>query len=235
MRKNKRLMGLGLILLVVLLGLVIIEIGLPIYATEHLRESLKSSIEAEQINAKVTGKPALRMLSGSFDTVSAEATNVKLDKFKLTRLEATLTDIELNKNSLYTEHKVVLEKVKDVNIIAIITQNDLANYINTSVKGAKNTSVTIESGKVNITTNLALGSFGPIVIGVEGQVVTDGQKVKFVTQKAQLNNSFFADLSGLAITEIPLFDAKKLPFSTRIKEISQTNGIVTIKADNMIQ
>jgi hypothetical protein len=122
--------------------------------------------------------------------------------------------------------------VQDIDLTAVITQDELSRFLNQNVKGVKGAVVTINAGKVQVTSNFALGSLASLAITLEGKIAGDGQKLKFVTERFLLNNNMVGNIGGSVLTEIPLVDLKKLPFGVSVRVVNMEDGKVTIFADN---
>jgi hypothetical protein len=114
----------------------------------------------------------------------------------------------------------------------VLTQEELAACLNKSVKGVKNAAVVITPDKVQATSNFVVGGLANLVVTIDGRIVGDGDKIKFVTQNFNVNNRFLGNIGGGAFNEITLVDMKKLPFNVSVQEIVMENGRVIIKASN---
>jgi len=127
-----------------------------------------------------------------------------------------------------------LQSVTDVDIIVVMRQDDLAQCLNQTVKGVKNAVVTITSDQVKASSTFAIGGFANVDVGLEGRIVGDGQKIKFVTEKFLINNRASGNIAGTLLTEIPLLDLNKLPFHVGVRDIVMENGKVSIYLDNRL-
>ena len=184
------------------------------------------------MQAQVLKRPALGMIAGSFDKITVDATDAKVDKIAFSQFRATLTEVQLDRERLYFRRVVVLEQVKDVDVMAVITQEEVARYINQNVKGVKNATVIMDKGKMQVTSSFAFGGLATVAITLEGRIVGDGQKIKFVTDRFLLNNAVAGNIGGALLAEIPLVDLKKVPFGVTVRDIALEQGKLTLYADN---
>ena len=226
--RTKGLLVVGIIVAV----LIIANLILPDLVSSYAMQSLKKSTQSDAVTVQVDKTPAIMMLTGKFDQITVDTVNSKIDKITLSSMHAVLTDVQLDLNSLVTEKKFVLQSVRDLTVTGTISQIELARYLDTNVKGSEHAEVAITPDKVTLSTHLAIGSFVQVMITLEGQIVSDGQKLKFVTQRFLVNNTSVGNMGGTMLTEIPLLDLKKLPFGTTIQKIDLQNGQIVIVAGN---
>lgn len=223
--------------LMVMLGLVLAllaagEALLPAAVSEIVAQGMISQTGSDSVNAQVAKRPAWLMLGGQFDQISVEAANARADKLVFSRFHAVLSDVALDMNTLLTRRLIMLKSVGAVELTAVVTEDELARYLNQTVKGVKNATVAITPGKVQATSSFAIGSFANVGITLEGRIVADSQKIKFVTEKFLLNNSLVGNIGGGMLTEIPLLDLKKLPFGVTVRDIAMEQGQIVIHAGN---
>lgn len=224
--------GFRLIVIVVLLIAVASEVLLPTVLSDIVTKGMMSVAGSDRVTTHLTKRPAILMLSGNFDEVKVTAEQAKIDKFTFSAMSITLKNAQLDMGKLITRRLVDFQSVGDVDIEATVTQEELAQYLNQTVKGVKNAVVEIDSGKVIASSNFSLGGFANIAISLEGKIVGDGQKIKFVTDQILLNNRMTGNLGGSLLTEIPLVDLNKMPFHVNVHNIMMENGKVIVYLDN---
>lgn len=218
----------GVSLLVVLAAQVL----LPQIASNAVAQGMTELTGSSQVQASVVKQPAIGMLAGSFDQITVDAVSAKLDKITFQHLRAVLRDVQLDRERLYLRRAVVLERVREVELTAEITQDEIARYLNSNVKGIKNAAVAIDKGKMQATSSFSLGGFATVSVSLEGRIISDGQRIKFVTERILLNNSPVGSIGGAVLTEIELLDLKKLPFGVVVRDIVLEQGKLTLFADN---
>jgi len=226
MTKGLRLM------IVVLLLLVAGELLLPMVLSDIVAKSMMGLVGSEHVTATLTKRPALFMLGGKFDTITVSAEQAKADKLVFSDMNITLKDAQLDMGALISRRLVTFQSVGDVDIRATITQEELARYLNQTVKGVKNAVVDINADKIKASSTFALGGFANVAVSLEGKIIGDGQKIKFVTDRFLLNNRMAGNIGGSLLTEIPLVDLNKLPFHVNVRDIVMENGKVILYLDN---
>jgi hypothetical protein len=224
--------GFRLIMIVILLMVVASELLLPRVLEDIVSRGMMSLAASDRVTTHLTKKPAVLMLSGNFDEVKVTAEQAKIDKFIFSSMNITLKNTQLDMGKLFSRRLVDVQSVGDVDIEAAVTQEELAQYLNQTVKGVKNAVVEISSGKVKASSNFSLGGFANIAISLEGKIEGDGQKIKFVTEKILLNNRMTGNIGGSLLTEIPLVDLNKMPFPVNVRNIVMENGKVIVYLDN---
>jgi len=224
-----------MIMIVVVFSLLVSsEVLLPLVISQIVNQGMMSLTGSSHVSSKLNKTPGFLMLGGSFDTIHMVATQAKFDKITFTEMNIALTKAQLNMGKLFTSREVELQSVTDVDIIVVMRQDDLAQCLNQTVKGVKNAVVTITSDQVKASSTFAIGGFANVDVGLEGRIVGDGQKIKFVTEKFLINNRASGNIAGTLLTEIPLLDLNKLPFHVGVRDIVMENGKVSIYLDNRL-
>jgi hypothetical protein len=223
--------GLRLVIVVLLIA-VAGELLLPMILSDIVAKGMMGVVGSEQVTATLTKRPALLMLGGKFDMITVNAQQAKADKLIFSEMGITLKDVQLDMGTLLSRRVVAFQSVGDVTIRGTVTQEELARYLNQTVKGVKNAVVDISSDKIKASSSFALGGFANVAVSLEGKIVSDGQKLKFVTDKFLLNNRMTGNLGGALLTEIPLVDLNKLPFHVNVRDIVMENGKVILYLDN---
>jgi hypothetical protein len=210
---------------------IVAEVLLPTALSGMVSQAIMQLTASDQATAVLRERPAVLMLGGHFDQISLEAQNAKLDKIAFSRLQAEMKDVQLDMPALM-KRQLVMKSVATIDVVAVITEEELSRYINANVKGVKGAKVVITPQGVQVTSRLMLGNITAIEVELEGQIVGDGQKIKFKTDKVTVNHALVGNFGGAMLTEIPLLDLKKLPFGVSVTEIQLQAQEVKIYADN---
>ncbi len=208
------------------------ELLLPMVISNIVTQGMMNLTGSDAATAKLTKRPALLMLGGKFDAIHIEADHAKIDKFVFSKMDIALTNVQLNMSKLYNDRVVELRSVEDADITGVVTQEELAAYLNQTVKGVKNATVVIAADKIKASSTFALGGFANVAVSLEGRIVSDGQKIKFVTERFLINNMSTGNIGGALLTEIPLVDVNKLPFHVNVHAIVPEDGKVTLYLSN---
>lgn len=219
-------------ILLVLLLFAASELLLPIIMSKALEQGLMSLAGSDRAITTLSTRPALLMLGGKFDTIHIMANHAKIDKITFSELSIALSNAQLDMGKLWSSRLVDLKSVDDVDITAVIDQEEFAQHLNQSVKGVKNAVVVITPDKIKASSTFAIGGFANVAVSLEGKIVSDSQKIKFVTDRFLINNVATGNIGGSLLTEIPLVDLNKLPFHVSVRDIVMGNGKVTLYLDN---
>mgnify|MGYP000966303782 CR=1 FL=1 len=226
---KRLLLGLAVI---VAAALVLTELVLPKVVGQMVAHGMKNIVASDRIVAQVSKHPSLAMLGGSFDTVDIAAYNAKLDKLTFKVLQLELTDVQLDRQRLLAHRDVSIQHVGGIDFSATLTEEELARYLNQSVKGIRNAQVEITPGQAKVTSSFSLGGIANVDITLDGKIVGEGQLIKFVTERLLINNNLIGSIGGNLLTNIPLVDLSKAPFGVSVRDIVMTDGLVIINADN---
>ncbi|WP_094603796.1 hypothetical protein SPSIL_042030 [Sporomusa silvacetica DSM 10669] len=222
------------IVLFLVMVIAAVEVVLPKVVSDAAAQGLRDLTGSKQATARVDKIPALFMLDGNFDRVTADVSEVKTEKITIRNMHISLRDVKVDIQSLLTSRKLVLEQVKDVELTATIGQEELAAFLNNSVKGIKNAVVTITPEKIQVTSALTVGGFARVDVRLEGRIVSDheNRRITFVTERFWLNNTPVGNIGGSLLTEVPLLDFKKMPFNVNVRDVVMEQGQVIIYTDN---
>ena len=226
---SKRLL-LGLVVVLVLVAAS--ELLLPLVMSNIVNQGLMSLTGSNQVVTKLTQTPAVFMLGGKFDRIQIKAEHAKIDKIVFSEMNIALTNAQLDMGKLFTSRLIDLQSVDNVDIIAVVDQEELARHLNETVKGVKNAVVVITPDKVTASSNFAIGGVVNVAVSLEGRIVSDGQKIKFVTDRFLINNRLTGNIGGSLLTEVPIVDINKLPFHVNIRDIVMENGKAILYLDN---
>lgn len=225
----KRLMA---VILFVLMLFAASELFLPLVMSNALNQGLMSLAGSDRASTTLSTRPALLMLGGKFDTIQIMANHAKIDKITFSELNIALSNAQLDMGKLWSSRLVELKSVDDVDITAVIGQEELAQHLNQSVKGVKNATVVITPDLIKASSTFLIGGFANVAVSLEGKIVSDSQKIKFVTDRFLINNVLAGNIGGSLLTEIPLVDLNKLPFHVSVRDVVMGNGKVTLYLDN---
>ncbi len=223
---------LAVITLIILALAVAGEFAMPWLVGSLVARGMGGATGSDDITAEVAKRPAILMLDGRFDSIVIRARDARIDKITFAQLDAALQDVALDMPVLLGQRRVAVKTVRDIDLTAVITQEELSRYINQTVKGIKNAQVAIGSGAVKVSANFALGQIASLAIALDGKIVGDGYRIKFVTDRFLINNTAVGNIGGAVLTEIPLVDLRKLPFGVKTRQVTMDNGRITIMADN---
>jgi len=221
-------MGKRLIFIVLVILVVATELLLPKVMSTVVKQGMMNLTGSDHVTATLTKEPAVLMLGGQFDRIAIQADHAKIDKIVFSQMNMVLDNAQLDMGKLLKGSAVDLQSADDVAITAVVAQDDLAQYLNQTVKGIKNAAVVITPDKITASSTFALGGFVNLAVSLEGRIVGDGQKIKFVTERFLINNALTGNLGGGLLTEIPVVDLNKLPFQVNVRDIVMENGKVTI-------
>lgn len=229
---GKRLLA-GLLLVALFLGTM--TLWLPAVVSQAVSQGMKGILNSEQVTAQVTKKPAFLMLKGQFDSVQIQARNAQVDKVAFDEIQASLEGLDLDVSELLKRRAVVIRSLDKAGITAALSEVELARHLNQAVKGVRGATVKVHKDKVEVAGSFSLGSLARMTVALEGKVVSDGEKVKFVTDKFLLNNARLGNIGGSVLTEIPIMNSKAFPFGVTVRKVVMEEGRVLVYADNEVK
>jgi hypothetical protein len=218
-------------LICVLAVLTVLELALPAILSRVAEQALANLYAGDRVSVSVREHPALLMLGGDFDQIRITAQNVKTGRIVLSQMQTVLKDVKLDMGALLGQRQVRFQSVGGIDASAVLTQEELANYLNHAVKGIKDAQVSITPAKISASSTFSLG-FLSVRAGLEGRIAAEGRNIDFVTDRFYLNNMATGNIAGSTLARIPLLDLNKLPFQVEVRAIKMEQGRVVLQLDN---
>ena len=206
------------------------EIVTPLAASWWLDQALNKVMPARQHNVSARSLPGVTLWLGQFDSVKSVAEEARIDGLKIQEARVTIADARLDMAELAGNSRIAVKQVRDLQIMLKVNEKDLAEYLGSKVKEAKNPSVKILKDKIEIRSDVDLG-FLKIAVGVDGRIVGDASSIRFRSDRLEVKNAGGLNFGAL-FAEIPLLDLTKLPFKVAVRKIVTDAGVITIYADN---
>ena len=222
------------LLIVLLAAAVATEFILPRAVAAWVAHSLSRMTGDSQVSVTVRSEPALQLLAGRFDSMTVEADEAKIDKLTFSRVTVTVERAQLDVGALYARRELAIKSAADIDLMAVVSQEELARYLNRDVKGVRNAQVTVTPEKTLVSGELGLPGVIQVAVNLEGRIAADGQQIKFVTQRLGVTQAALGRIAGTAVTEIPLVDLDKAPFPVRLRQLDMEPGRVVIRAEGQV-
>ena len=206
------------------------EIVTPLAASWWLDQALNKVMPARQHNVSARSLPGVTLWLGQFDSVKSVAEEARIDGLKIQEARVTIADARLDMAELAGNSRIAVKQVRDLQIMLKVNEKDLAEYLGSKVKEAKNPSVKILKDKIEIRSDVDLGIL-KLAVGVDGRIVGDASSIRFRSDRLAVKNAGSLNFGAL-FAEIPLLDLTKLPFKVAVRKIVTDAGVITIYADN---
>ena len=206
------------------------EIVTPLAASWWLDQALNKVMPARQHNVSARSLPGVTLWLGRFDSVKSVAEEARIDGLKIQEARVTIADARLDMAELAGNSRIAVKQVRDLQIMLKVNEKDLAEYLGSKVKEAKNPSVKILKDKIEIRSDVDLGIL-KFSVGVDGRIVGDASSIRFRSDRLEVKNTGGLNFGAL-FAEIPLLDLTKLPFKVAVRKIVTDAGVITIYADN---
>ena len=206
------------------------EIVTPLAASWWLDQALNKVMPARQHNVSARSLPGVTLWLGQFDSVKSVAEEARIDGLKIQEAWVTIADARLDMAELAGNSRIAVKQVRDLQIMLKVNEKDLAEYLGSKVKEAKNPSVKILKDKIEIRSDVDLGIL-KFAVGVDGRIVGDASSIRFRSDRLEVKNTGGLNFGAL-FAEIPLLDLTKLPFKVAVRKIVTDAGVITIYADN---
>ena len=206
------------------------EIVTPLAASWWLDQALNKVMPARQHNVSARSLPGVTLWLGQFDSVKSVAEEARIDGLKIQEARVTIADARLDMAELAGNSRISVKQVRDLQIMLKVNEKDLAEYLGSKVKEAKNPSVKILKDKIEIRSDVDLGIL-KFSVGVDGRIVGDASSIRFRSDRLEVKNAGGLNFGAL-FAEIPLLDLTKLPFKVAVRKILTEPGVITIYADN---
>ena len=148
------------------------EIVTPLAVSWWLDQALNKVMPARQHNVSARSLPGVTLWLGQFDSVKSVAEEARIDGLKIQEARVTIADARLDMAELAGNSRIAVKQVRDLQIMLKVNEKDLAEYLGSKVKEAKNPSVKILKDKIEIRSDVDLGIL-KLAVGVDGRIVGD--------------------------------------------------------------
>ena len=160
---KKFLMIVGFFFLL-LIGLA--EAGLPKIASGALDMALRNVLKTETVNVSARAFPACMMLFGRVGTIDAEAENGMLGNLRAAKLTLHGEGVQMPSDVLMN-HNFAVTGADVLTLTGIVTEDDLADFLNRDIKE-------IQDAKVKITKEKVLADATAKIMGRSADVHIEG-------------------------------------------------------------
>ena len=206
------------------------EVVTPFAASLLLDRALNRAAPSKQMGVSARSFPGILMWLGKFDSVKAVAERANICGLVVQEANVVFDGARLDMTELLKNSRVSVKEVRNLEIVMKVTEKDLAEYIGTSVKEARNPSVIINADKIQLRSDIDLG-IARLSVGVDGRIIGDEKSIRFVSDRLEIKNTGGINF-GAVFGEIPLVDLTRLPFKVGVRKVVMETGSVTILADN---
>ena len=210
-----------------LIGLA--EAGLPKIASGALEIAIRNALKTETVDVRARTFPASRLLFGHIGDIDIEAENGMLGNLRAAKL--TLhgecvqmpVDVLLHNNFAITDADVLT-------LTGIVTEEDLADFLNRDIKE-------IEDAKVKITKDKVLADAVTKVMGrsaevhIEGVFFIEDNMICLRLTNVTVKKVFFGrDLTANFFDRIDIYNFNRLNMPVELDEAIHGDGEVLLKA-----
>ena len=210
-----------------LIGLA--EAGLPKIASGALEIAIRNALKTETVDVRARTFPASRLLFGHIGDIDIEAENGMLGNLRAAKL--TLhgecvqmpADVLLHNNFAITDADVLT-------LTGIVTEEDLADFLNRDIKE-------IEDAKVKITKDKVLADAVTKVMGrsaevhIEGVFFIEDNMICLRLTNVTVKKVFFGrDLTANFFDRIDIYNFNRLNMPVELDEAIHGDGEVLLKA-----
>ena len=224
MKKFLMIVGFTFLLLI---GLA--EAGLPKIASGALEIAIRNALKTETVDVRARTFPASRLLFGHIGDIDIEAENGMLGNLRAAKL--TLhgecvqmpVDVLLHNNFAITDADVLT-------LTGIVTEEDLADFLNRDIKE-------IEDAKVKITKDKVLADAVTKVMGrsadvhIEGVFFIEDNMICLRLTNVTVKKVFFGrDLTANFFDRIDIYNFNRLNMPVELDEAIHGDGEVLLKA-----
>ena len=223
---KKFLMIVGFLFLL-LIGLA--EAGLPRIASGALDMALRNALKTETVNVSARTFPACRLLIGHIGTIDIEAENGMLGNLRSAKLTLHGECVQMPPDVLL-HHNFAITDADELTLTGIVTEDDLADYLNRDIKE-------INDAKVKITKEKVLADATTKVMGrsadvhIEGVFFIEDNTICLRLTNVQVKKVFFGrDLTANLFDRINLYNFDRLNMPVELDEAIHEDGQVVLKA-----
>ncbi len=226
MNVKKILMIVGLAVLL-LAGLS--EAMLPRLGSGAVDKALRDALKTETVEVNMRTFPALLMLFGRVGTIDVEAENGMLGNLRAAKLTLHGEGVQMPSDVLMN-HNFAVTGADALTLTGVVTEGDLADFLNREIKE-------IEEAKVKITKEKVLADAVTKIMGqkadvhIEGVFFIEDNTICLRLTNVTIKKLFFGrDLAANFFDRIDIYDFNRLNMPVELDEAVHEEGQVVLKA-----
>jgi hypothetical protein len=209
------------------------QIVLPNVFEDIIIDLLAPSIsETGSVQLKVASYPALKMIFGKLDYFKVDGENILIGDVPFSHVFIEMRGITFTTRELMVERELNIKALKESNVTALITEEDLNSYFQSKNPSLKNFRVTLEP-RPKIDGDVEIIGF-KLNIVVEGRfIVENGTKIKFIPEKFSVEDTQVPRvLLNQLVNEWDLsIDLCEVPIPFRINYLKVEDGTILITSE----
>ena len=188
------------------------ELFLPRIISSTLESKLAGETGSKAVEVNVSSQPALKLLAGRIETVSATVRGGRWGKIAVDKISLAGEDFRLDMGKLGEEGKLRLNSAKSYSMTGEFTEKNLLDYIRQEGSRLEDIKVRITAEGIRATASAKV--FGKKAnITIEGIMVSHEGSLYLRTTKAQIENAvpgkiglekFFGDVQLVKRSDLPL-------------------------------
>ncbi|HEY3313945.1 MAG TPA: DUF2993 domain-containing protein [Bacillota bacterium] len=213
---------------------LVTELVLPSVIARGVAGGLRSALGPGDFKVQLKAYPSLKMLTGRFDQITIESTNVQSAGLVIDQLTATISQVQVNLRDFLAK-KITVNRGSSVDVKLTISEKNLKQYVMADVKGVKDPRLVIEPGKVVAGGYLTFGGKDYFVVSEGRFVVKDGGKIglelfKLAIDDQELPAGLISKVMQLIGGPDLFIDMYKFPIPLEAKEVQMNQGNLVIVA-----
>lgn len=223
MRKGLTISGIVIIILCVLSQLV-----LPVIASRTVASRLNVLLDTQDVKADISSVPALLLALGHIGSLDVTAEHGRLGKVRIESMHLTGDGVSLDLGEL-SSGRFAISSADRLELIGVVTEANLEEYLEKSVKKLKNAKVTMTPEGVRATGQLTL--LGKAAdVSLEGTFEAADEGIYLRTRRVQIKNSRLGrNLNMNLFTDFLIVDVNKIKLPLTADEVVMEKGRAIVR------
>jgi len=221
--------GLTISAIVIIILCVLSQLLLPGIASRTVTTRLSTLLDTQEISAEVSSFPALLLGVGHLGSLEVTAQNGRLGKVRTKLLHLKGSNVSLDP-AVVTGGHFALRDADELKLEGVVTEANLEEYLEKSVKKLKNAKVTLTKKDVFATGKVKL-------LGKEADVSLEGyfeaadEGIYLKTRRIQITNSRLGrQLDMNMFGDFLIVDVNKLNMPVSFDKVEQEDGQAIVYA-----
>ncbi len=213
---------------------LVVQLVLPSVIAWGVADGLRSALGPGDFKVQLEAYPTLKMLTGRFDQITVQSSNVQTAGLVIDQLTATISQVQVNLRDLLTR-KITVDRSSKVEVKLTISEQNLKQYVMADVKGVKDPRLTIQPGKVTAGGYLTFNGKDYFVVGEGKFVIKDGGKIgldltRLTIDDEELPAGLIQKVMQMVGGPDLFIDMYKFPIPLEAKEVQMNQGNLVILA-----
>ena len=220
-----------------ILFFVCIEFILPPIAVNSIEDTLKKSMQTDNVTFTVETTPRFLITFGRLDEAHAEIVNGKISGFPMSLMNIDFKNTQMDFEKFFLESKIVFGN-DDIFVKSVINEENLREFIETKLPDWKLDKFQIKDVKINSDAIRISGSYPmfnqSIDVNIAGTLEIENGSLFVKMSSLNVNSPIMRQANIDSIPQqLKILDSENLMYGLHLKRVELRDGSILLEAEKL--